>query len=144
MSACVADVIAALFVDERPGGAYVDLEGVEVLRSLGVRASDPRGGGVTIDARGVYNMCMTYDQIRQLAADAALETEHVHLERELAASGWVLVRAAERLQCAPTTLRRALDRFPDLSARMADGRTGNPGRPRKQEKKKNALGESFS
>lgn len=70
---------------------------------------------------------MTYDRIREFAKAAALETERRLFADELERNGWNLTKTAEAIECPLSTLRRALEKHPDLLAQI-----GGRGRPKKQ------------
>lgn len=99
---------------------------------MGVALLPGRGGeadGLVPYAAGVYNRCMTYDEIRDEARAAGLTVERGRLEQALAAHGWGLRATARALETTPTTMQKALARHPDLAKKIA----GKPGRPRSPE-----------
>jgi len=68
---------------------------------------------------------MTFKQIRHAVMLAGIDVERSALEAQLRNSGHNIARAAAALDCSASTLRRALERHPDLLAKV-----GGPGRPR--------------
>ena len=68
---------------------------------------------------------MTYEDIRRRVIQEAAAVEFQLLAQALAANGHNISKTAEALDCAFSTLRRALERHPDLLAKC-----GGPGRPR--------------
>lgn len=61
---------------------------------------------------------MTYAEIREAAEQSALKTEARLLRKALAENEWKLTVTAKALECSPSTLFAAVQRHPDLAARI--------------------------
>ena len=61
---------------------------------------------------------MTYAEIREAVEQAALKTEARLLRKVLAEDQWKLTVTAKAIECSPSTLFAAVQRHPELAARI--------------------------